>query len=44
MRDRYSYKLSDCDVSEERRSVLEAFRAKRLLWLSWIETDKRHAV
>src|SRR5262245_8533875 len=36
--------LTDCDVPSERRSVLEAYRAKRRTWLDWIDKDKDHAI
>ena len=36
--------LTDCDVPSERRSVLEAYRAKRSTWLDWIDKDKDHAI
>jgi hypothetical protein len=44
MRDEYGYRLEECDVPEERRGALESFRAKRLTWLSWIDTDEHHAI
>ena len=44
MPDPYSYTLAQCDVPPERRSVLETYRAKRRLWLSWISSDEHHAI
>lgn len=40
----YKYSIAECDVSVERRSALDAFRAKRLIWLSWLDTDEHHAI
>jgi hypothetical protein len=42
MNNTYTYPLDECDV-EDKRS-LEQFRAKRRLWLSWLETDDHHAI
>ena len=44
MHDPYAYTLAQCDVSPERHSVLESYRAKRRLWLSWISSDEHHAI
>jgi hypothetical protein len=40
----YAYKITQCDVPEERRAALDSYRAKRRVWLSWISTDERHAI
>jgi hypothetical protein len=40
MSDPYAYKLTQCDVPSERRSALQSYRAKRCLWLSWIQSDE----
>jgi hypothetical protein len=40
----YSYRITQCDVAVERRPALESYRAKRRLWLSWIDTDEHHAI
>lgn len=42
MSDDYEFSLAQCDVTDKR--VLESFRAKRRLWLQWIETDEHHAI
>ena len=44
MTDDYTYPISQCDVPVERRSALQAYRDKRRLWLSWIDTDEHHAI
>jgi hypothetical protein len=44
MRHDYDYPITKCDVAPERRSALESYRAKRLLWLSWIDRDDHHAI
>jgi hypothetical protein len=44
MTDDYRYPLADCDVPPERRAALEAYRAKRRQWLSWLDTDEHHAI
>jgi hypothetical protein len=31
-------------VPQERRAVLEAYRAKRQQWLAWLDTDEHHAI
>jgi hypothetical protein len=38
----YTYSLEQCDVRDKRR--LEQYRAKRVVWLSWLETDEHHAI
>lgn len=38
----YSYALDQCDVQDKRR--LEQYRAKRSVWLSWLETDDYHSI
>ncbi|WP_369726091.1 hypothetical protein AB8Z38_16245 [Bradyrhizobium sp. LLZ17] len=38
----YTYSLEQCDVQDKRR--LEQYRAKRVVWLSWLETDEHHAI
>jgi hypothetical protein len=40
----YDYPIARCDVPPERRPALQAYRDKRRLWLSWIDTDKHHAI
>lgn len=40
----YAYPITQCDVPPERRAALQAYRDKRRLWLSWIETDEHHAI
>lgn len=44
MPDGYRYKIDQCDVPAERRPQLERFRAKRQVWLSWLDTDPPHAI
>jgi hypothetical protein len=44
MPDDYAYKLTQCDVPEERRDALQSYRAKRRVWLSWISDDDHHAI
>jgi hypothetical protein len=44
MADDYAYPITQCDVPTERRAALQAYRDKRRLWLSWIETDEHHAI
>jgi hypothetical protein len=44
MADDYGYPITQCDVPIERRPALESYRAKRRLWLSWIEKDEHHAI
>lgn len=44
MPDEYKYKIGQCDVPPERRSALESYRAKRQVWLSWINDDEHHAI
>ena len=44
MPDGYSYKIEQCDVPVERRPALERFRAKRRVWISWLDTDDPHAI
>ena len=39
-----AYTLAQCDVPPERHSVLESYRTKRRLWLSWISSDEHHAI
>lgn len=38
----YKYSTSECDVID--KHALERYRSKRREWLSWIETDKHHAI
>jgi hypothetical protein len=38
------YPIGKCDVPPERRSQLEAYRAKRQQWLTWLDTDDHHAI
>jgi|HubBroStandDraft_6_1064221.scaffolds.fasta_scaffold290278_3 hypothetical protein len=38
------YTLAQCDVPIERHSVLQSYRDKRRLWLSWISTDEHHVI
>jgi hypothetical protein len=40
----YSYPVTQCDVPAERRGALQAYRDKRRLWLSWIDSDEHHAI
>ncbi|MDR6292870.1 hypothetical protein E9232_005415 [Inquilinus ginsengisoli] len=44
MSDDYAYNLAQCDVPVERRPALESYRARRRIWLSWIDTDEHHAI
>jgi hypothetical protein len=44
MPDEYKYAIAQCDIPAERRSSLETFRAKRRVWLGWINTDEHHAI
>ena len=44
MSDNYAYTIDQCDVPKERRASLESYRAKRRLWLSWLDTDEHHAI
>jgi hypothetical protein len=44
MRHDYDYPITQCDVAPEKRSALESYRAKRRLWLTWIDTDEHHAI
>jgi hypothetical protein len=44
MAEEYTYTLAQCDVPIERHSVLQSYRDKRPLWLSWISTDEHHAI
>jgi hypothetical protein len=44
MRHDYDYPITQCDVAPEKRAALESYRAKRRLWLSWIDTDEHHAI
>ena len=39
MAEEYTYTLAQCDVPIERHSVLQSYRDKRRLWLSWISTE-----
>lgn len=38
----YEYPTAQCDVTDQR--VLQSYRDKRRLWLSWIDTDEHHAI
>jgi hypothetical protein len=40
----YAYPITQCDVAAEKRAELQAYRDKRRLWLSWIDTDEHHAI
>jgi hypothetical protein len=40
----YQYAIGQCDVPPERRSALEAYRARRRHWLEWLDTDEHHAI
>jgi hypothetical protein len=40
----FQYTLAQCDVPPERRATLEAYRAKRLQWLAWLDDDEHHAI
>lgn len=42
MKDGYAYSLDQCDVLDKKS--LDQFRAKRRVWLSWLETDEHHAI
>jgi hypothetical protein len=44
MAETYTYTLAQCDVPIERHSMLQSYRDKRRLWLSWISTDEHHAI
>lgn len=44
MSEPYQFKISECDVPLERRSQLEAFRAKRATWVDWLDDDEHHAI
>jgi hypothetical protein len=43
-RHEYEYTIAQCDVPQTSRAALESYRAKRLLWLTWIDTDEHHAI
>jgi hypothetical protein len=43
-RHEYEYAIAQCDVPQTSRAALESYRAKRLLWLTWIDTDEHHAI
>jgi len=38
----YKYNIADCDVADKR--ALQSYRAKRAMWLSWLNTDQHHAI
>jgi hypothetical protein len=40
----YQCGIDQCDVPQERRGALEAYRTKRDQWLAWLDTDKHHAI
>ena len=40
----YNCPIGQCDVPQERRAALEAYRAKRQQWLAWLDTDEHHAI
>jgi hypothetical protein len=40
----YAYTIDQCDVPIERRALLQRYRDKRRLWLSWLDTDEHHAI
>lgn len=40
----YKFTITQCDVPQERRAALESYRAKRLHWLTWLDTDEDHAI
>jgi hypothetical protein len=40
----YNYEIGQCDVPQERRAALEAYRAKRQQWLAWLDSDAHHAI
>jgi hypothetical protein len=42
--DDYAYPVAQCDIAANERGVLQSYRDKRRLWLSWIDTDKHHAI
>src|SRR5450759_712121 len=42
--DDFQYPIAQCDVPQERRAALEAYRAKRSEWLAWLDTDEDHAI
>ncbi len=44
MRNEYTYAIAQCDVPPDKRPVLESFRDKRRVWLSWIDADEHHAI
>src|SRR5271166_3239162 len=44
MAEEFTYTLAQCDVPIERHSVLQSYRDKRRLWLSWISTDEHRAI
>jgi len=38
----YQYAIEDCDVTDKK--LLAEFRARRLVWLDWLEKDECHAI
>ena len=40
----YQFPLSECDVPQERRAALEAYRDKRREWVNWLDEDRDHAI
>lgn len=38
----YKYSTADCDVAN--RSCLERYRAKRTMWVNWLDNDEDHAI
>ncbi|MGF6312579.1 hypothetical protein ABIB82_006472 [Bradyrhizobium sp. i1.8.4] len=44
MAENYLFRIIQCDVPQERRAALEAYRAKRREWLAWLDTDEHHAI
>jgi hypothetical protein len=42
--DGYAYGVDQCDVPIGRRDALLRFRERRRVWLSWLHTDKHHAI
>src|SRR5262245_52399949 len=42
--DDYTYPVDQCDIPPERHPALQSYRDKRQKWLSWIDTDKDHAI
>jgi hypothetical protein len=40
----YQFSIAQCDVPQERRPALDAYRTKRGQWLAWLNTDEHHAV